>query len=239
MSPDPELLVIVPSRGRPHAASALAQTFANTCLADTRLIVAIDTDDPTYDTYTSALTGLGNVMVWAEIGPSTMVRTLNAAACNAVNYGRAMQASPFAIGFMGDDHRPRTYGWDAAYLEALHELGTGIVYGDDRIQGERIPTQVAMTSDIIRALGHMAPPALTHLYVDNYWKDLGQLADCIRYLPQVVVEHMHPVAGKAPIDDGYMRVNSPEMYTRDREAYGTYVHNWHLAADAEKVKALR
>lgn len=233
MSPDPELMVIVPSRGRPAAARELAQTFVSTCTARTELIFAVDEDDPTWAEYMKSVWPVfSDTLVYSALGPSTMVKTLNEAAVSCAQ-------GAYAIGFMGDDHRPRTVGWDRKYLDALHELGTGIVYGDDRIQGERIPTQVAMTSDIIRALGHMAPPTLTHLYVDNYWKDLGLKADCIRYLPQVVVEHMHPVAGKAPIDDGYMRVNSPEMYTRDREAYGTYVHNWHLAADVEKVKALR
>jgi hypothetical protein len=230
MNPAPEMVVIVPSRGRPAAAAELAATLRETCTADTLLAFAVDDDDPRIGEYYEVVKPEPAAAVWINVGVKTMVGALNAAA-------RWVSADTFAIAFMGDDHRPRTFGWDRAYLDALHGLGTGIVYGDDLLQHERIPTQVAMTADIVRALGHMAPPQLTHLFVDNYWRDLGQLAGCLRYLPDVVVEHLHPFAGKAPMDEGYARVNAPTMYGHDQTAYLDY--SPHLATDAAKVKALR
>lgn len=223
-----ELVVIVPSRGRPHAVAELVQAFRETCTMQTTLVVAIDDDDPKYIGYMAF--EAGTVLHITE-GPSTMVKTLNDAAM------RFSRAAP-AIAFMGDDHRPRTIGWDAAYLNALTEMRTGIVYGNDLFQGEAIPTQVAMTTDIIRALGHMAPPELTHLFVDNYWKDLGNAAGCLRYLPGVVVEHLHPFAGKGDLDEGYHRVNAPSMYANDQHTYALYV-DYRLAADITKVRGLR
>jgi hypothetical protein len=226
---DPDLLVIVPTRARPAAAKELAATFLETCTALTRLVFAVDADDPDIGAYARAVYGLpGDVRVTPT--PGTMVKALNAA---AADLGRT-----FAVGFMGDDHRPRTVGWDSRYLEALHDLGTGIVYGDDLLQGERIPTQVAMTADIPRALGYMAPPTLTHLFVDNFWRDLGRNAECLRYLPDVVVEHLHPYAGKAEWDAGYLRVNTSGMYAKDADAYNAYYLK-HYADDVAKVKALR
>ncbi len=47
--------------------------------------------------------------------------------------------------------------------------------------------------------------------VDNYWRDLGTAAGCLTYLPDAIVEHLHPSAGKAALDEGYGRVNAPEM----------------------------
>lgn len=224
------LVVIVPSRGRPAAAAQLAQSFAATGAAS-RLVFAVDEDDPTRFAYAEALNHYPATTVHYAPAPSNMVKTLNVIASS-------YQHEAYALGFMGDDHRPRTREWDRLYVEALQKLGTGIVYGDDLLQGARIPTQVAMTADIVRAVGHMAPPVLTHLYVDNYWKDLGQGAACIRYLPDVVVEHMHPVAGKAGWDEGHQRVNQPAMYEADGAAYRTYAAE-HLAADVAKVRALR
>lgn len=228
-----DLVVIVPSRGRPHAAAELLEAFRDT-RTTARLVFALDEDDPTRGEYAKVVPP-ATAMIDTGAAPATMVRALNAAA--------VLRASgenpPFAIGFMGDDHRPRTPGWDAAYLEALCELGTGIVYGNDLLQGERIPTQVSMTADIVRALGYMAPPVLTHLYVDNFWRDLGQAAQCLRYLPDVVVEHMHPVAGKAAWDAGHQRVNAPEMYDRDAAAYRQFVNDGHFSAAVDTVRALR
>jgi hypothetical protein len=219
-----DLVVIVPSRGRPQAARELADAFTATCTADTELLFAVDYGDPTVGEYPRFNTWISD--------SRSMVEALNNAALARVD-----APTLFAVGFLGDDHRPRTRGWDAAYLEALRELGTGIVYGDDLLQRRNLPTQVAMTADIVRTLGFMAPPALTHLYVDNYWLELGTGAACIRYLPDVVVEHRHPVAGKAQWDEGYARVNNSEMYARDEQAFREYYAN-RLASDVEKVRAL-
>lgn len=231
-----DLVVIVPSRGRPQAVAELVEAFRETCTADTALFFGVDDDDPELSRYYEAMIGLdgprgAGVGIRAVSAPSSMVRTLNVVAVEAVN----LIAAASAIAFMGDDHRPRTKGWDTAYLAAL-ELHPGLVYGNDLLQGHRLPTQVAMSAEVVRALGHMAPPPLTHLYVDNYWRDLGAAAQCITYLPDVVVEHLHPVAGKAQWDEGYKRVNDRGMYDRDAAAYSQY---WmaHGAADVAKVRA--
>lgn len=229
------LTVIVPSRGRPHAVVQLARAFRDTCTAGTWLLFAVDEDDPECGAYRDAVdeafAAYGGVQLTTQ--PSgTMVSALNHAArllLEAPGWSR-----PDAIGFMGDDHRPRTKGWDRAYLDALTSL-PGIVYGNDLIQGANLPTQCAVSADVVRRLGHMAPPTLTHLFVDNYWLQLGRAAGCVSYLPSVTVEHLHPVGGAVAWDEGHRRVNSPDMYARDRAAYEEYAAR-HLADDVLKVR---
>jgi hypothetical protein len=233
-----DLIVIVPSRERPESVHPLADAFWATCTADTVLLFVVDNSDPKLDEYKAAvdLEHQAGRAIGYGTGPSTtMVEALNSAAQMLVDDDDA----PFAVGFMGDDHCPRTVGWDAAYLEALRELGTGLVYGNDLVQGERIPTQVAMTADIVRSLGWMAPPVLTHLYVDNFWLSLGRSADCVRYLPDVVVEHVHPATGKVAWDAGHLRVNESGMYARDEAAFRRFEADGAFAAAVETVRALR
>jgi glycosyltransferase involved in cell wall biosynthesis len=228
-----DLIVVVPSRGRPESVRELAEAFDATCTADTEIVVVIDGDDPSRDAYAEFQQKPRPPRVRCVLTQATgnMVTALNVGAHYAAQ-------SAVAVGFMGDDHRPRTHGWDSAYVEALWDLGPGIVYGDDMLQGKKLPTQCAMTADIVRALGYMSPPSLTHMYVDNFWLSLGQFADCIRYLPDVVVEHRHPVAGKAQWDDGYLRVNDPGMFAKDEAAFAEYCRTT-LVSDVEKVQALR
>lgn len=228
-----DLVVIVPSRGRPAAAVELADAFQATCQANTELVFAVDDDDPTRDGYVAAQMAHRWASVAVLRDPTNMVGALNRAAALFANRG----TSAFAIGFMGDDHRPRTVGWDKEYLDALREVGTGIVYGDDLYQGDKLPTQCAMTADIVRELGYMCPPTLRHMYVDNFWMDLGSQADCLYYLPDVVIEHMHPVAGKAEWDEGHKRVNAREVYDADALAYDQYGRE-RFADDLDKVRAL-
>lgn len=229
------LVVIVPSRGRPHAVAELAEAFLNTSYnGDTRLWFAVDSDDPDLDGYREEVDALAcqRIAVIPVVG-GCMARALNEAAMVAVS-----DPATTAVGFMGDDHRPRTPGWDSAYLFALVRMRVGIVYGDDQLQSQALPTQCAMSASIVRALGWMCPPALRHLWIDNFWLDLGQKAGCLRYLPDVVVEHMHPYNGKAEMDEGYERVNSLEIIDADRAAYGRYVVE-DLDRDAQKVRQLR
>jgi hypothetical protein len=136
---------------------------------------------------------------------------------NAVGPQWALRSD--AVGFMGDDHVPRTPGWDARYMQGLERLGTGLVYGNDLIQGAALPTQVAMTSDIILATGHMVPAGMVHLFADNAWLALGQALDAIAYLPDVVVEHLHPIAGRAEWDAGYAEANTDARSDADRAVF--------------------
>ncbi len=200
-------VVLVPSRARPQAAAEMVEAFRETStFAGTSLQFVVDRDDPTADEYPAGT---------LRFDSHTMVEALNGAALTLAYSADA----PRFLGFLGDDHRPRTRGWDRAYVRTLAEMGSGLVYCDDGYMGVRLPTQVAMTTDIVFALGYMAPPTLTHLYVDNFWLALGKLMGRIKYLPNVLIEHMHPVAGKAEWTEGHKRVNQQSMFDKDRRAY--------------------
>ncbi|MFD9949707.1 hypothetical protein ACFWYW_55525 [Nonomuraea sp. NPDC059023] len=224
-----DLLVIVPSRGRPHNIAELHVAWTETTHRHAQLLVAVDDDDPTLPEYqrVCALTGIE-----LTVGPRLrLTGTLNKVAVE-----RAPQHH--ALAFMGDDHRPRTIGWDAILLNELDPLGTGIAYGNDLLQGEKMATAVAMTSDIVLALGYMAPPSMVHLCLDLVWLDWGRAIDRLVYLPDTVIEHMHPDVGKAVRDAGYDEANSPAQTAADHAAYEAYRHGPAFQADVEKLKAL-
>lgn len=224
-----DLLVIVPSRGRPHNIADLYVAWSETTHRDARLLVAVDADDPELPEYqrVCSLTG-----VELEVGPRLrLTGTLNKLATERAPHYRA-------IAFMGDDHRPRTVGWDSHITQTLDRLGTGIVYGNDLLQGEKMATAVAMTSDIVSTLGYMAPPQMVHLCLDLVWVKWGRAIDRLVYLPETVIEHMHPAVGKAVSDAGYQEANSPEQTASDHAAYHVYMNGSQFTADVEKLKAL-
>lgn len=229
---DRDLIVIIPSRGRPETVAELDRAFVETCTNESTLaLLAIDGDDPAHDEYMAAILGCHRLVAVHEQPSGTMVSALNGAALSVAREW-------VAIGFMGDDHLPRTVGWDEQYLAALREMGTGIVFGNDLLQGHRLPTQCAMTSDIVRAVGYMSPPMLKHLYVDNTWLVWGNSLGRLRYLKDVIVEHRHPTAGKAMWDEGYLRVNDGAVAEHDRLAFEAYTRDGGLRADLEKIQAV-
>lgn len=224
-----EILVIVPSRGRPQTLAQMAEAWSETD-ATADLMYVVDDDDPTLDLYEKAFAEIDNPNVILTVGPRLrLAGSLNAAA-------NQWAGSYAAVGFLGDDHRPRTSGWDKRFAQCLSG-GAGVVYGNDLLMGSRMPTAVVMTSNIIHTLGYMCPPGLVHLCLDLVWLDWGQGMGRITYLDDVVIEHLHPANGKATLDDGYVEVNSEAMVSADTTAYFTYKEN-DLAVDLKKLRTL-
>lgn len=201
--------MLVPTRGRPHNVQRLLDTWEST--VDTRVntdvLFLVDADDPVIDEYRAIDARYVVFETWQP-----MVYKVDAAAVK-------LASSYYALGFMGDDHVPRTPGWNAMMTAQLRTQRAGIVYGDDRLMGGRLPTHWLMTSNIVTALKRMIPASVEHMYCDNSILDLGRGARCITYLSNVVIEHMHPLAGKASSDAGYKRVNASEQFRRDHRSY--------------------
>ncbi|MEV7466130.1 glycosyltransferase family A protein [Streptomyces kronopolitis] len=228
-----ELLVIIPTRGRPQAVPAIVDAWNETG-ATADLLFAVDTDDPELAAYKKHAAELkGDHRIRFVFGKRRrLCGTLNQQAIKAAKTYRF-------LAFMGDDHRPRPAAmpWDARIRECLSG-GPGIVYGNDLLMGERMPTAVAMTSDIVRTLGCMAPDCLVHLCLDLVWLEWGRGMGRITYLDDMVIEHLHPANGKAEVDAGYEECNSSEQVSADSAAYYNYRDNGGLDADLAKLRQL-
>ena len=221
------MLTIVPTRGRNANAIRLFEAI-NATANFTEVVFAIDADDvKTYQGLMHETAGLNNVKV-VIADRMGMNGTLN-------HWALWFSPDYDYICFMGDDHLPRTGGWDTKLAEAI---GTepGIAYGNDLLQGENLPTAVVMSSKIIRATGFMSPPALKHLFLDNYWLAMGNALENVNYLPDVIIEHLHYTNGKAALDDRYVAVNTVEMHNGDQAIFAEYLAT-EFANDVENVKA--
>lgn len=211
------IAVIVPTRGRPGNAARLEAAFRETTTLGAVPVFVVDQDDAVRHEYERDLRAgyISRLLVTEGSGGSGMVKALNWAA------GRYTELYE-VIGFMGDDHLPRTHGWDARMAAACDSPEPRLAYGNDLFQGRALPTAVFMQSRLVRAMGMMAPRNLRHLYVDNFWLELGNRLNGISYLDDVVIEHLHPAAGKADMDTGYARVNAPAIDQGDRTEWLNY-----------------
>lgn len=216
-------LVIIPTRSRPdNAERAMKQLQEFSTISD--LMLAIDDDD---EANYPRLEGIAY-----EVNPRLRMNgTLNLV---ANKYADKYET----ITFLGDDHMVRTEGWDEKLYAPIKEKGYGLSYGNDLFQKENLPTAVMQSTNIIRTLGYFAPPKLIHLYMDNYWKTLGQVLNALFYKDNVIVEHMHYLIGKSTVDEGYIEVNSGEIYNKDRETFIEYVNTEFPAEIAKLEEAL-
>ena len=140
------------------------------------------------------------------------------------------------IAFFGDDYVIQSK-WESQFIN-FFELnnGVGIAYGNDLLQGERLPTAVCLTSNIVDTLGYMVPNNLLHMYADNFWLDLGNVCGIIKYFDEVVFEHIHPDNGKAERDSQY--VDAASVAYVDQQKYMEYRHGFNFLNDVNKIKDL-
>jgi hypothetical protein len=220
-----EMALIVPSRGRPQNILRLYEALKDTD-SNVDLIVGVDEDDEKVNEYCSIVENRNFTLVISpqrrKFGP-----TLNAI---AVKIWKDYKY----LAWMGDDHLPITKNWDRRYVEELDKLHMGMVYGNDLVMGESIATQLAFTSKMVGLLGYAVPPGFTHLFIDNYFMKLFGEFNAVRYLPDVVIQHLHPIANKAQEDQTYREANSEENWNNDRAYFDWYVEN-KLKEDAEKL----
>lgn len=192
-----DLMIVVPSRGRPKNIARLDEAIHETVVTDHTLIVCLDDDDePKYP----VLNGVSYMM-----GPRrTFPDWLNKA---CAEYAHEYQY----VALFGDDVVPTTPGWDLTLIDALG--GFGVAYGDDGIQHEALPTHPVIPTSWFCALGWIALPGQHHLYLDNVWKALGEGTGSLKYMREVKLPHLHRNLGLAPDDETYRRANdSPEAH---------------------------
>ena len=226
------IAVLCPSRGNPQALGEAIFSFSNTKLdVQTRFVAVLDENDPEMEGYAEVLEDS-----WAEIFvvPSDKIGNMNLALNEAAKV--YVDQDVDVIGFIGDDHRFRTPGWDRVISKILTDEGGGFAFGNDLYMGDYLPTQVFVSSAIIRSLGWMGLPGARHLYLDNTWKQLGNETSSLYYLPDIVIEHMHPVAGKGEWDENHKRVNSNEMYAHDREVFEGWLGSDQYRTDVTLVR---
>lgn len=218
------IAILCPSRGRPDRFAEMVQAVRQTADAPDDIVIYVGLDEDDYEQYELPLD------VRCLIRPR-----MRLAAWTNLLARQALADGYRILGFLGDDHRPRTKGWDTRIRDAAERLGSGLVYCTDGLQNERLPTAPFWTADVIRALGWYYPPQLVHLYADDYWLRLARdLGRCV-YLPDVLIEHMHHSNGKAEKDESY--AESETFTDRDREAFEQLMIDGDHASNLARVRA--
>lgn len=225
-----KLLMLIPTRHRPQRArEAMRSAIQMKARPTTDVMVLVDGDEsPLYREWPEVQSGDARMLNFGI--HRGLVGTLNF-------FTKASALEGYShVGFMGDDHRVRTGGYDAELVDSASSWG--IAYGNDLNMGERLPTSVVISTDIVNELGYFAPPTLEHLFCDNYWRELGEGLGTLVYRSDVHIEHLHPTIAKSKWDEQYRRVNASDQFERDGKAWEAY-RATELGAAIDKIKKAR
>ena len=222
-----DLVLLVPSRGRPANVQRLNETCKRTCTARTLLHFGFDDDDPAREQNIKAAEGCS----WTSRERMNLTGWTNKLA--VMN----MELAP-ALASIGDDMVPETPGWDTALLDAL-PAGGGAAYAHSNRRDD-IPEHIVISTSLVAALGRFALFG-GHWYIDEGWRDVfgPSGAGCLAFVPDVTIRHLHPnVPGGDPADRTYH--DAAEEFDADLATY----QRWRLsprgmAADIDTVRRAR
>ena len=219
-----DLLLAVPSRGRPQNIRRLVGTLKETCQAETDIVVGLDTDDPALTAYEDALEeSLTAYVVKPDLHKVT--------AWTNHLVGKYIDGYQ-AFGQVGDDNVFKTPGWDVQIMDALEK--TPFAFGNDQYPSREPGTlscHVFMRTEVVKTLGYFGPPSIAHMYVDVAWYAWGTACG-ITYLHDVLIPHLHYTTG-APHDETYQ--NSFAGTGADLQAWHAYCRSGQLNADIRKL----
>jgi hypothetical protein len=192
--------VIVPVLGRPHHAAPFMRSLrATTGLAH---VTAVTTEDDTEA-----------IAAWQAAGAEVLItdpdRTTFA---QKVNDAYDATTRPWML-LVGSDVLFRPAWWDhalsVAQVHGASVVATNDVLNDD-VRNGRLATHPVMRRSYIDECGAswdgpglIAHEGYTHWYVDAEWSTVALSRGVMATALGSVVEHLHPISGKAPMDAVY------------------------------------
>jgi hypothetical protein len=180
---------ILTSLGRPERIRNLVDSYA--WGAQSQVVLALYEKDPHLHEYLSQKWPFGWII---EIVPMLG---------NGPTYNEILRRYPdeTCYGFLADDTLLDVPGMLSA-LE-LDAGGWNVAYANDQHHGLSIPTMPCLGGELVRAVGYLSPPNMTHWGIDGVWGQLGVRLDALRYRADLTYTHLNPVWGTAPDDRTY------------------------------------
>lgn len=210
--------IICPTRNRPENLKRLITNLHSTANLDNlQFIFYIDNDDIQSEAaiiYCSTLISLSDHKTLNyEIlrGPRVFFSQM---------LNEAYKLCKHDIIFMiGDDMIIHNKGWDKRIIDIFDASKDKIllVYGPDGYQPRTFGTHVFVHRNWINIQGSLMPINVSSDFGDTWYNDIADIIGRKIILDDFGLEHLHPLAGKAPYDPTYTdRITAKNIYRPDK-----------------------
>jgi hypothetical protein len=222
--------MICPTRNRPDRVKDMLKSFYDTKRnADTHICLAVSKDDEKYDQY------------FSELPNENIITCPSRYLINKTNYicCELFPDIPY-YGGIDDDHIFRTKNWDKILLQKLKDNNDwGLACGNDKFNEDwkqwSHPSGWIMSNKTIKFLGYAMYPKFIHSGIDHWQADLFGNAECLYYVPEVIIEHCHYLVKKAKDDKGYAWVYDGANFNEAMKIYHLWKYEF-MEIDVERLK---
>lgn len=201
---------ILPSLGRPERAARVAEAAP-----DAPILLRLHWGDQRLDDYQSVM--------WPKAWKVSIQKRQSLA--DSLNWALERYPKERSYGFLADDTIPSPDGWWERLEEAADRRY--IAYPNDGVHGKDLCTHHCVGGDLMRLVGWWALPGLVHSFLDTVWFTIGYNTKLLRYVPEVLFDHAHPVNSGAEMDETYRFGQS--HFKKDAEVFS----RWTKSPEAE------
>ncbi len=224
MTNKPLISIILPTRHRVDSVNRLFHSIEATADKADRLEIILYIDNDDYESQALEKSGLNLVKL---VGRRTSMGEMTRQCYEA-------SSSPYIL-LLNDDAVCRTKGWDTRILGVFDKYpdGVALVWCNDLFRGSDIPNFPTLSRDLCKLIGGICPEDYNRDYIDTHLLDLFRKLYALgyyrfEYLEDVIIEHLHHEAGKAEIDDTYIK---PRL-AADELTYIAWEHERQIVADS-------
>lgn len=192
-----DIAVVVPVLNRPRAAAPFMASWELTGGPASSHVYAVASPD---DCRTAT--------AWRNAGATVLVSDRGPTYAQKVNYALEATSEPWLL-LLGDDVRFHD-GWAGAALAAGATAPVVSTNDLGRTDLDRLAIHPMFSRDYLEQRGAsfdgpglIAHEGYRHWYVDREWSYLALERDVLTYAPDCHIEHLHPIHGKAAMDDTY------------------------------------
>lgn len=190
------IAILTPSRQRPEMLFNLFQSVnqmsSNKIGID--FFIGLDRDDPNIQTYYDYIYNMhsqrkSNIDVIAYIDQLPTIGCI----WNALSRMRPWEQTADFMIMGNDDQVFKTDQWDIKLIDNLTGLDHPfyVSWVNDGINGKDHCAFPIVSKLWVSALGHFMPEIFNFFYHDTWVFDIGQKADVLNYIPDILVDHMH------------------------------------------------
>lgn len=182
--------VLVPTRARKKLFARLIKSIGDTARGEVEILVGADDDDPTdYEYPCVRYTGLGSSQKVYEL---------------------AKLATGDMILMGATDEVFRTPGWDTKLWDRLSKFpdGLGVLFTQDgdTHRGSRRPVITRRWYEV----AGFYPRHFWHFYADTWVVTIAEAVGRVFFVPEVIIDHLHPKSGRGEQDEIYNRRGNAE-----------------------------
>jgi glycosyltransferase involved in cell wall biosynthesis len=214
-----------PSRQRPEKSLATCNKWLERAGNNVELIVSLDADDPTLNSYK------------AHPDASVIVNN-NRSAVDAIN--RAAEIATGDIMIVVSDDTDCPHGWDEKVIAAASGLSDFVIRVDDGIQPWFITAPI-LDRVYYNRFGYLYHPEYKHMFVDTHFTHVAELLGRIIRRDDIKFPHLHYCKGHTKKDALNERADATwkqgeDLYLRHfRESFGIQgVDPWNIPDENHK-----